>query len=348
MNQDGKYYNGLSPVMTPVRCVVLPDGVLVVHAETDEKVVYWKKEDLFQDEIHNTAIVLGNKNEPGKIELTDKKILKEIGIAHKNVVTSSPRLVLMWVGMIALFICGFWMAIPVMTKFIAHRIPYHVERELSAKISLDQQFKMCTLAATEKEALNSYLKFLYPKNKAEENIAIDVMVADNPMINAFTFPGGRIVLMKGLIKETKSPEELLGIMSHEIGHVVARDSMSFLVRGTFLASFFGFLTGDYNSSFAMSPQIILSTAALTFSRDMERAADSYAAGRLMMLKVSTSGLRSFFSRRESDELLSAPELLTTHPDYKNRMGWIVETYPNEELPKDILENWLVIKNICQK
>lgn len=347
MNRDGKYFDGKTPVSKGVACFIVGGELHIFNSETEEKIDQWKKEDIFHDEVHNTVMVIGTKGSKARIELYNLEIAKNLGLNDKHIIKKDIKHIFGWIGILAVCSCLFWLSIPMMTKMIAKRIPYDVERKYAAKIPIEQQFTLCKLDEEEKKALDEYAHFLYPKSKSEESMPIDFMVADNPMINAFTFPGGRIVLMKGIIKEAKTPQELLGIMSHEIGHVIARDSVSFVVRGTFLASFFGFLTGDFSSSFAVSPQIFLSTAALTFDRDMEKMADGFAVERLKKMDVSTSGLRSFFSRRESENSLSGPELFMTHPDYKNRINSIIETYPKVDLPESLLHNWKIIKDICK-
>ena len=52
---------------------------------------------------------------------------------------------------------------------------------------------------------------------------IDLAVFDHEMINAFAAPGGQIVIMRGLLDAAESPEEVAGVLAHEIGHVEARD-----------------------------------------------------------------------------------------------------------------------------
>ncbi len=343
MNRDGKYFDGKVPVSIPVSCIVLADGLHILNANTEEKIAVWGREDIFHDEVHNTTIVLGNRQSKERIELFNFEVAKNLGITQEKIIKTGHKYIYMWLGILVSLSLIFWFSLPFFTKVIAKRIPYDTEKSLGAKIPIDS----ITLSNDQKKALTTYASFLYPLTPEEKKRTIDFYVSDTFMINAFAYPGGRVVLTCGIINQTKTPEELLGIMSHEIGHVVARDSVNFLVRGAFLASFFGFLTGDFNSSFAVSPQVFLSTAALTFDRDMEKTADQFAAKRLGQLNVSTSGLRSFFSRREYEDSIDAPELLMTHPNYKNRVALIVETYPKENLPVEVLEQWAVIKGICK-
>ena len=44
-------------------------------------------------------------------------------------------------------------------------------------------------------------------------------------VNAFSLPGGYVFVNEGLVKKTKSDDELAAVLAHEIGHVAARHSM---------------------------------------------------------------------------------------------------------------------------
>ncbi|MDX7324874.1 M48 family metalloprotease, partial [Providencia rettgeri] len=59
---------------------------------------------------------------------------------------------------------------------------------------------------------------------------LEVDVVKLPMVNAVTLPGGRIVVFDGLIRAAKSPDEVAGVVAHEIGHVRHRDVMEGLLR----------------------------------------------------------------------------------------------------------------------
>lgn len=344
--KDGKYYDGLGPVSKPVICIITAAGLLIIHAETEIPVAIWVREDIFLDENHNTAMVLGNKKDKSKIELTNLNIAKALGLNHEGLIKTEASLIFKWLGIICVSVAVFWLSIPFVTKMIAKKIPYSVELSVAEKMGIESRFQVCKQTPRETEAMNYFIALVYPKNELEKAMPIKMNVVKMHAVNAYTFPGGKIVLSNNLINEAKSPEELLGVMSHEIGHVVGRDSVNFLVRGTLLASFFGYLTGDFNSAFAMSPQLLLSTAALTFDRDMERKADAFAAERLISANLTTSGLKSFFSRKLYDgSPLSMPEMFMTHPSDENRIKLIKEFYPKGNHSKELVENWKIIKEL---
>ncbi len=60
-----------------------------------------------------------------------------------------------------------------------------------------------------------------------------VLNGDDP--NAFAFPGGWIVVSRGLLEQTDSENELAFVVGHEIGHFKNRDHLRGLGRGVALA-----------------------------------------------------------------------------------------------------------------
>ncbi|RZC57645.1 hypothetical protein C5167_004951 [Papaver somniferum] len=55
-----------------------------------------------------------------------------------------------------------------------------------------------------------------------EGMNWEVLVIDEPIVNAFCIPGGKIVVFTGLLDHFRTDAEIATIISHEVGHVVAR------------------------------------------------------------------------------------------------------------------------------
>jgi len=116
-----------------------------------------------------------------------------------------------------------------------------------------------------------------------------IAIANIGMVNAVALPGGRILLFNDLLSEAKSPDELAGVLAHEIGHVRHRDTMAALVRqlglSVVLGGFDGQVGGAVNGLLAMS-----------YSRDAERAADGYSIAALRAANISPLPTAAFFDR----------------------------------------------------
>jgi predicted Zn-dependent protease len=55
-------------------------------------------------------------------------------------------------------------------------------------------------------------------NQLDPN-SVQVHLVNNDEINAFAMPGGHILIHSGLVQTLESPEELAGVLGHEVAHV---------------------------------------------------------------------------------------------------------------------------------
>ena len=79
-----------------------------------------------------------------------------------------------------------------------------------------------------------------------------VRVIASPMVNAFAAPGGQIVLMSGLIKKAETPEEVAGVLAHEMGHVIGRHPTEGMIRHIGLSVILDAISGGVVGTGALS------------------------------------------------------------------------------------------------
>nr|KYP58801.1 hypothetical protein KK1_014223 [Cajanus cajan] len=63
----------------------------------------------------------------------------------------------------------------------------------------------------------------------------EILVVNEPNINAFCLPGGKIVVFTGLFEHFKSDAEIATIIGHEVGHAVARHSAEGITKNLWFA-----------------------------------------------------------------------------------------------------------------
>ena len=54
---------------------------------------------------------------------------------------------------------------------------------------------------------------------------------DWALVNAFATPGGQIIMTRGLVQKAGSPDEVAGVLAHEIGHTIELHPEAGLVQG---------------------------------------------------------------------------------------------------------------------
>jgi len=128
-----------------------------------------------------------------------------------------------------------------------------------------------------------------------------VFVLNNPEINAFVAGGANIFINTGLIGLTSTPNELIGVIAHETGHIAgghlnrikgaqadARLPLIFSVILAAAAVAGG--AGDGAAAILAGGAQIAQRSFLSFSRAQESAADQAAASYLTATRQSVDGL----------------------------------------------------------
>jgi predicted Zn-dependent protease len=152
------------------------------------------------------------------------------------------------------------------------------------------------------------------------------VLADARTVNAFALPGGPIFITEGLLRLLKSEAELAGVLGHEIGHVIARQSSERLAKQQLTQGLLGALvvgSGDYTT--AQIGQVVGNVINMSYGRDDELESDALGirimaeAGydpRAMIRVMEVLAKASGGSRQ--------PEFFSTHPAPENRIARIRE------------------------
>jgi predicted Zn-dependent protease len=179
-----------------------------------------------------------------------------------------------------------------------------------------------------------------------------VTVFNDPMVNAFALPGGQLVLLRGLIERSKTPEELAGVVAHEIQHVLKRHATRLLLQhastGLMLVAVSGDLTGVM--AYGLESARVLGT--LSYSRGLESEADSEGVRMLMAADVDPAGMIDFFEKLRAAEgnLPSATRYLASHPlamDRVDNLKKLVASTPHQSRPLQLNREWDDVRKICR-
>lgn len=142
-------------------------------------------------------------------------------------------------------------------------------------------------------------------------------VAKSDVVNAFAVPGGIIVVHTGLIDATRRPEELAGVLAHEVQHVEQRHSLEAMVKDLGLRGLWVLVTGDVGGG--LIGQAALELTSLSFSRDAEAEADAEGFDELVEAGIDPSGMADFFVIMAKQEGAAVPPpFLSTHPASEDR------------------------------
>lgn len=140
----------------------------------------------------------------------------------------------------------------------------------------------------------------------------DVTVVRNETVNAMALPGGWVIVYTGLLKQADSPEEVAGVLAHELSHVVLRHGMESMVQSAGLMTMVMVVLGNQQGAIGALERLGIQITSLTFSREKETAADLHGLHLLDEAHISPAGLIAFFERLAKNERTPIA-LLSTHP-----------------------------------
>ncbi|MEM7070865.1 MAG: M48 family metalloprotease [Pseudomonadota bacterium] len=184
------------------------------------------------------------------------------------------------------------------------------------------------------EIENTLRYFINPLIKKSDLIEkqISTHLIINPSLNAFVTGGQNIFLYSGLVSATDQPEELIGVIAHELGHIASGHlalfqddidraknigllSAAIAVPLAILSGSGGAVAGSLAGSSGAAQRSFFS-----HSREKEFAADQFALSLLNRSGYNMNGFLTFMQKLSQRERLygSGDSYLRTHPLTKER------------------------------
>ena len=168
---------------------------------------------------------------------------------------------------------------------------------------------------------------------------VDLYFIKSNQINAFVTSGQKIFINTELIIKSKTYDEYLGVLAHELAHINGghisrtKNQISKLTEKSlpiYLLGILGILGGAADAGIAamMVGSASIQDGYLYYSRTQEAAADQSAIALLCRSKQPARGLESFLEiiDRETSQDAKNFKYKTTHPIISDRYTWIKNSY----------------------
>ena len=161
-------------------------------------------------------------------------------------------------------------------------------------------------------------------------------LVDDPEVNAWCMPGGKVVVYTGILPVTRDEAGLATVIGHEVAHAVAnhgneRMSQSLLVNmggitlGTALSTQPAATQNLFSALYGIGSQVGL---MLPYSRLHESEADHLGLIFMAMAGYDPNSAIPFMERlKAADQSAAAPQFLSTHPADSARINAMRQVIP---------------------
>ena len=143
--------------------------------------------------------------------------------------------------------------------------------------------------------------------------------------NAFALPGGHIVITTALLQLTDRPDELLGVIAHEMAHITRRHFARKIISAAGPLVIFGIFLHSHDQTLDVlsSGSGLLVTQG--FSQEYEFEADDFGWKYLVAANIDPRGMIDIFKKLKAFDVQSRitpllPQAFSSHPALDQRIA----------------------------
>lgn len=244
----------------------------------------------------------------------------------------------------ALYLWG----VPLIAALAAPRVPLAWEESLGRAVTdhLAPADRMCANPSGQR-ALDTIVARLTAAAPPSP-YTFRARVVNAPDVNALAAPGGYIVVFRGLLERARTPDELAGVLAHEIEHVLHRHTTRAVIQHASTGLLLAALTGDMTGPLAYGLESARVLSQLQYSRRAEEEADRDGMKLLLAARVAPDGMIGFFDELAKGERL-VRRYLSTHPSPSDRIAALralAARAPGPPTPVLTDQQWQDLKAIC--
>nr|GAJ31013.1 hypothetical 35.8 kDa protein in PRP16-SRP40 intergenic region [Bradyrhizobium sp. DOA9] len=347
------FFDGVSSRRRPVT-LTLSDALEIV--EDGATPVLWPYADIRRADSPPGILRLAATSAPplARLEIRDAALAAEVAARcarldeHRTTRSGVAKIVGWSVAAAVSIVCVVLFGVPLAADRLAPLVPQPVERRIgdAAEVQMKTIFgrSACEDPAG-KAAFNKLVNRLRDAAGLDDTMTAGVLPTAVP--NAFALPGGKVFVLKGLLDKAENPDELAGILAHELGHLKHHDNMRGLIYNGGTSFLIGLLFGDVTGSSA----VIFASRSLveaSYSREAETGADTFAIEIMHALGRSPKPAAELLFRITGKEGGSGlTNILASHPLTEDRLARMTkEDRPASGPPLLTDKEWQALKGIC--
>jgi predicted Zn-dependent protease len=230
-------------------------------------------------------------------------------------------------GMIVTLIAGLVLSKDWIVKKAAESLP--VDWEVTAGDALFEPMRRTQTFVEDEEIAKGLQQITEPLIGAvkDRRHPLRFHVVLDESLNAYAMPGGNVVIHTGLLLAAETPEEVAGVLAHEIAHVTHRHGVRNMIGSAGLALAVQTMFGDGSGLAAVLADRGAFLLDRKYSRDFEREADEAGWNYLLSGNIEPRGMIRFFERMKAEDAKRAGgatagralSAISTHPATQERI-----------------------------
>lgn len=172
-------------------------------------------------------------------------------------------------------------------------------------------------------------KFFADKNASNElkDYKWTFNLVNDPTVNAWCMPGGKVVVYTGLLPVTQDEPSLAVVLGHEIAHAIAHHGNQRMSEGMVVQGLGSALSTALSQKPALTQAIwsqafgvTTGLATLKYSRSHETEADKMGLIFAAMAGYNPEAAITFWERMAASGGQKPPQILSTHPSDQTRIN----------------------------
>ncbi len=344
-----RYCDGRTALFRDSDCAFTPVGALI---GVDGAQHIWRYQDLARTDDGNSRLILKFKTDTGErlmLERDAEAALRAVAPAlckPRAQGVERPRAVVGLVASAWALAGAFLVGVPLAAEPIAGIVPPRYRAQI-ADISWSQVNAFTDYCDDSDEAariLNDVAYSMMAASGVSRRDDIWISIVDAPIPNAFALSDDSIVVTDDLITLAEHPDEIIGVIAHEIAHIEQNHVMKNIVRGVGAGIFFDVVFGGAGAGQAIAIASV-NLAGLRYSRGDEADADARGLGYLEAAHIDPDALARLFERLEQ-EGGEIPTLLSSHPATAARAAAARARAQAGRQPSLDDAQWRIVRSAC--
>ena len=176
-------------------------------------------------------------------------------------------------GMLLASVLGLWFGSDLLVELAVDRIPVEWEQKLGESAYHDFLARQEVMKEGPAVAAVNEMTHRLTDQIPDNPYTFELTVVKSDVVNAFALPGGYIVVFTGLMKKAESPEEVAGVLAHELNHVLQRHGLERIVKQLGFVAVVSIVLGNQQGLGGVMKQLGVELMTLKFGRAQETEAD---------------------------------------------------------------------------